>query len=132
MGIIASLLAACGVGGRSDVDAVQDALRAAVQELPEHLDGAVQFQDSSTAGTTLSGVLVLAGEDREQIEQSLLTVLETVTRTYLAQPDVRTAYVRLEAHPDGDRSTRVTTADVVPPASGANPTTDDLATHFDL
>ena len=95
MGIIASLLAACGVGGRSDVDAVQDALRAAVQELPEHLDGAVQFQDSSTAGTTLSGVLVLAGEDREQIEQSLLTVLETVTRTYLAQPDVRTAYVRV-------------------------------------
>lgn len=132
MGIIASLLAACGVGGRSDVDAVQDALRAAVQELPEHLNGAVQFQDSSTAGTTLSGVLVLAGEDREQIEQSLLTVLETVTRTYLAQPDVRTAYVRLEAHPDGDRSTRVTTADVVPPASGANPTTDDLATHFSL
>ena len=33
VGIIASLLAACGVGGRSDVDAVQDALRAAVGEL---------------------------------------------------------------------------------------------------
>lgn len=132
MGIIASLLAACGVGGRSDVGAVQDALRSEVEALPEHLDGQVQFQDTTNAGTTISGVLTLAGDDREQVEQSLLTVLEAVVRTYREQPDVRTAYVRLEGHPDGDRATRVVSADVVAPSSGANITTDDLATHFGL
>ena len=132
VGIIASLLAACGVGGRSDVGAVQDALRAAVEALPEHLEGLVQYQDSPNAGTTISGVLTLAGDDREQIEQSLLAVLETAVRTYRAQPGVRTAFVRLEAHPEGDRATRVVSADVVEPSSGANTTTDDLAAHFGL
>lgn len=132
MGIIASLLAACGVGGRSDVGAVQDALHAAVEALPEHLEGQVQYQDSTNAGTTIGGVLTLAGEDREQVEQSLLTVLESVVHTYREQPDVRTAYVRLEGHPEGDRATRVVSADVVAPTSGANITTDDLAAHFDL
>lgn len=130
VGIIGSLLTACGLGGSSDVTAVQDALRVAVEALPEHLDGKVQFQDSTSAGTTISGVLVLAGQDRAQIEQSLLTVLETVSDTYDQQPGVRTAFVRLEAHPEGDRGTRVITADVVSPSSGTNASTEDLAAHF--
>ena len=39
VGIVGSLLAACGLGGRSDVGAVQDALRTAVEALPGHLGG---------------------------------------------------------------------------------------------
>ncbi|MGO1198624.1 MAG: hypothetical protein ACTMKY_01840 [Dermabacteraceae bacterium] len=130
VGIIGSLLTACGLGGRSDVTAVQEALRGAVQALPEHLDGKVQFQDSTSAGTTISGVLVLAGRDRAEIEQSLLIVLETVSDTYDQQSGVRTAFVRIEGHPEGDRGTRVVAADVVTPTSGANVTTEDLAAHF--
>lgn len=130
MGIIGSLLTACGLGGRSDVAAVQDALRGAVEALPEHQGGKVQFQDSTSAGTTISGVLVLAGQDRAQIEQSLLAVLKTVSDTYDQQPGVRTAFVRIEAHPEGDRGTRVMTADVIAPSSGANATTEDLTAHF--
>lgn len=130
MGIIGSLLTACGLGGRSDVTDVQEALRVAVEALPEHRDGKVQFQDSTSAGTTISGVLVLAGQDRAQIERSLLVVLETVSDTYDQQPGVRTAFVRIEAHPEGDRGTRVMTADVVAASSGANVTTEDLAAHF--
>ena len=126
MGILGSLLAACGMGGRSDVDAVAAALRDAVEALPEHLDGLVQFQDSTSAGTTIGGVLVLEGEDRASVEQSLLTVLETVSRTYREQPGVRRAFVRVEAHPEGDAALRVLAADVVEPSSGANVTTDDL------
>lgn len=132
MGIVSSLLAACGLlGGHSDATEVQDALRGSVEALPEHLTGKVQFQDSAGAGTTISGVLVLAGADRAQIEQSLLVILETVSATYAEQPGVRTAFVRIEAHPEGDRSVRVTTADVVPPNSGANVTTEELAAHVD-
>lgn len=130
MGIIGSLLTACGLGGRSDVTAVQDALRVAVEALPEHLDGKVQFQDTTSAGTTISGVLVVVGQDRAEVEQSLLAILETVSDTYEQQPGVRTAFVRIEAHPDGDRGTRVMTADVVTPSSGANVTTEDLAARF--
>jgi hypothetical protein len=126
VGIVGSLLAACGLGGRSDAGAVQEALRTAVEALPEHREGLVQFQDSTSAGTTIGGVRALAGEDRAGVEQSLLTVLETVSRTYREQPGVRRAFVRLEAHPEGDESTRVLAADVVEPASGANVTTDDL------
>jgi hypothetical protein len=126
VGIVGSLLAACGLGGRSDVDAVQNALRAAVEALPEHLDGVVHFRDSASAGTSIGGVLVLEGEDRADIEQSLLAVLETVGRTYREQPDTRKAFVRIEAHPEGDDVMRVLSADVVEPASGANVTTDDL------
>lgn len=130
MGIIASLLAACGLGGRSDVAAVQEALRVAVEALPEHRAGNVQFQDSTSAGTTISGVLVLAGQDRAQIEQSLLVVLEAVSDTYDRQPGVRTALVRIEAHPEGDRTARVMTADAVAPTSDADTTTEDLTAHF--
>ncbi|ASK65785.1 hypothetical protein CFK39_07975 [Brachybacterium avium] len=130
MGIIASLLTACGLGGRSDAAAVQEALRVAVEALPEHRTGKVQFQDSNSAGTTISGVLVLAGRDRAQIEQSLLVVLEAVSDTYDQQPGVRTAFVRIEAHPEGDRATRVMSADAVAPSSGANTTTEDLTAYF--
>lgn len=132
VGIVGSLLAACGLGGRADVGAVQDALRAAVEALPEHLDGLVQFQDSASAGTFIGGVLVLVGEDRTEVEQSLLAVLGTVARTYREQSGVRKAFVRLEGHPAGDAATRVLAADVVAPASGANVTTDDLEAHFGL
>lgn len=130
MGIVTGLLAACGLGGRRDPSAVQEALRTAVEALPEHLDGLVQFQDSASAGTTISGVLVLAGEDRAGVESSLLTVLETVSGTYREQPGTRRAFVRIEAHPEGDSATRVLAADLVEPASGANVTTDDLAAQL--
>lgn len=130
MGIVGSLLAACGMGGRSDVGAVQDALRAAVEALPEHRGGLVQFQDSTNAGTTIGGVLILAGADREQVEESLLSVLVTVLGTYREQPNVRTAFVRIEAHPEGDTATRVLTTDVITPNSGANATTEDLEAQF--
>lgn len=130
MGIVGSLLAACGMGGRSDVGAVQDALRAAVEALPEHRGGLVQFQDSTNAGTTIGGVLILAGTDREQVEESLLSVLVTVLGTYREQPNVRTAFVRIEAHPEGDTATRVLTTDVITPSSGANATTEDLEAQF--
>lgn len=134
MGIIEGLLTACGLGGlggRSDVDAVTAALRTAVEGLPEHLDGLVQFQDSATAGTAIGGVLVLAGRDRAEVARSLLLVLETVSRTYDQQQGARTAAVRIEAHPEGDRDTRVRAAELVPPSSGADVTTEDLAAHLE-
>jgi len=130
VGILGTLLTACGLGPRSDVDAVGAALQQAVSALPEHLDGQIQYQDSTNAGTTIAGVLVLAGERREQIEESLLTVLGAVTRTYAEQPGVRTAYVRIEGHPAADAAARVLSADVITPSSGANVTTEDLDAHF--
>ncbi|WP_422116019.1 hypothetical protein [Brachybacterium sp. UNK5269] len=129
MRIIARLLTPSG-GPRRDAAAVADALQEAVRARPEHRAGRVHFQDSRTAGTVIAGVLALAGEDREQVAASLRSVLETVARTYAAQPGTRTAFVRLEAHPEGDRGTRVMPADVVAPATGPNVTTDDLAAHF--
>lgn len=130
MRILASLLSAVGLGPRSDAEAVTVALQEAVRARPEHRKGQVHFQDSANAGTVISGVLALAGEDREQVEASLRSVLETVVRTYAEQPGARTAFVRLEAHPEGDRGTRVVPADLVAPSAGANVTTDDLAAHF--
>ncbi len=127
MRILASLF---GLGPRSDAESVAAALQEAVRARPEHREGQVHFQDSANAGTVISGVLALAGEDREQVEASLRSVLETVVRTYAEQPGARTAFVRLEAHPVGDRGTRVMPADVVAPSAGANVTTDDLAAHF--
>lgn len=132
VGILGTLLTACGLGPRSDVEAVGAALHEAVAALPEHLDGQVRFQDSTNAGTTISGVLVLAGESREQVAESLLVVLETVARTYAEQPGVRTAFVRIEGHPEADDALRVLAAEVVEPSSGANITTEDLAAHFGL
>lgn len=135
MGIIGTLLNACGVGGgedRSDVKAVQEALQDAVELQSEHLDGAVRFQDSSQEGTVISGVFTVAGEDRAKVTACFAEVLDTVVRTYREQEGVRTACVRLAAHPAGDRATRVTTADVVAPADGEDVTTDDLAAHFGL
>lgn len=128
---IALGVAACG-DRRSDVPAVQAALQAAVESLPAWRGGQIQYQDSASAGTTISGVLVLAGDDRDAVAASLTSVLEAVIRTYVDQPQTRTAYVRLEGHPEGDRSTRVEAADVVQPAEGANVTTDDLTEHFGL
>jgi len=131
VGILGSLLAACGMGGRSDVDAVAAALRDAVEALPEHLDGEVRFQDSANAGTFVSGVLVLAGQEREAVETSLLRVLQTVDLVYREQARVRTAFVRIEAHPAGDRGLRVLATDVIPAGSAANITTDDLTAFFE-
>lgn len=130
MGIIGSLLAACGLGPRADVDAVRAALQEATAALPEHLGGTVSFQDSASTGTTIGGILTLAGTGRAEVEQSLLAVLEAVSAAYAAQPGVRTAFVRIEGHPEGDRNARVLSADVVPPATGANTTTEDLTARF--
>ncbi|MCT1619211.1 hypothetical protein [Janibacter hoylei] len=130
LGALILPVAACG--RRSDVPAVQAALRSAVEALPEHVAGLVQYQDSTSAGTTISGVLTLQGSDRAAVTASLERVLEAVARTYRDQADVRTAFVRLEAHPADDPATRVLTTEVVAPSEDANTTTDDLDAHFDL
>lgn len=133
MGIVGTLLSAClGRRPRSDASAVQSALVDAVGQMPEHIDGALRFQDAMNAGTRISGNLTLAGGDRAGVEASLSSVLETVIRTYREQADVRTASVLLEAHPEGDAATRVMASDVVPPGDGTRVTTDDLAAHFGL
>ena len=130
LGGLALSVGACG--RRSDVSAVQAALRSAVEALPEHVDGLVHYQDSGSAGTTIGGVLTLQGADRGAVAASLERVLETVARTYRDQADVRTAFVRVEAQPADDSATRVLTTEVVAPSEGANTTTDDLDAHFDL
>lgn len=130
LGGLALSVGACG--RRSDARAVQEALQSAVSALPVYVDGRVQYQDSATAGTTISGVLTLQGADRTAVAAALGSVLEAVARTYREQPHVRTAFVRLEAHPTGNPAERVPTAGVVPPSTGSNTTTDDLDAHFDL
>lgn len=131
--LIASLaMATAACGRRSDIPAVQAALQQAVESLPAWRSGRIQYQDSTSAGTTISGVLSLAGDDRDAAAASLVSVLEAVIRTYVDQPRTRTAFVRVEGHPEGDQSTRVTAADVLAPAEGANVTTDDLVEHFGL
>ena len=47
-----------------------------------------------------------------------------------AEPEFAVAFVRIEAHPEGERDTRVASADVISPSSGANASTEDLAAHF--
>ena len=69
LGGLALSVTACG--RRSDVPAVQAALRSAVEALPEHVDGLVQYQDSGSAGTTIGGVLTLQGADRAAVAASL-------------------------------------------------------------
>lgn len=129
--VIAIPLVACG-RDRSDISAVQAALQQTVESLAVWVDGQIQYQDSATAGTTISGVLTLAGEDRDAVAASLTDVLEAIIRTYSNQPKTRTGFVRVEGHPEGDRSLRVRSADVVRPAKGANVTTDDVVEHFGL
>lgn len=123
-------VAACG--RRSDVPAVRAALRSAVEALPEHVAGLVHYQDSFSTGTTIGGVLTLQGSDRAAVTASLERVLEAVARTYRDQANVRTAFVRLEAHPADDPATRVLTTEVVAPTESATTTTADLDAHFDL
>ncbi|SMC88591.1 hypothetical protein [Janibacter indicus] len=130
LGGLALSVGACG--RRSDARAVQEALQSAVSALPVYVDGRVQYQDSASAGTTISGVLTLQGADRTAVAAALGSVLEAVARTYREQPHVRTAFVRLEAHPTGNPAERVPTAGVVPPSTGSNTTTEDLEEHFDL
>ncbi len=131
LGALGAPLAACG-GRRSDIPAVTAALQEAVEARPEYRDGQVQFQDSSSAGTFINGVLTLEGADRDAVASSLEAVLEAVIRAYQDEPDVRAAQVRLEAHPAHDAGTRVLTADVVPPSEDSTTTTDDLDEHFGI
>lgn len=130
VGFVGLTLAACG--GRSDIPAVRDALQKAVEALDEYRDGQIQYQDSSAAGTTISGVLDLAGDDRDGVAESLTAVLEAVIRAYREQPDVRTAFVRITGQRDADANTRVESSEVVRASEDANVTTDDLEEHFDL
>lgn len=130
MGIVGTLLAACGIGGRSDTDAVSAALQAAVDAVPAHLDGTVQYQDTTMAGTRIDGVMIVAGQERDAVAGDLEALLEAVIRAYRAQPRTRTATVRLEARPAAESALRVRTADVIDPADGATVTTEDLARHF--
>lgn len=131
MGVFAALLSACG-GGRSDVDAVQKALQAAAADGPELGEGSVKFQDSGTVGTVIDGVLAVTATDADQARTQYEAILERVVRAYAQQPRTRTASVLLEAHPDGDRNTRLLPTDVVAPSSGTTVTSDDLAAHFGI
>lgn len=130
VGGVGLMLAACG--SRSDIAAVRDALQEAVEGLGEYRGGQIQFQDSSTAGTTISGILDLAGDDRDGVAESLTAVLEAVIRAYRKQPDVRTAFVRITGQLVADANTSVESSDIVRPSEGANVTTDDLEEHFGL
>lgn len=131
LGFTGLALSGC-FGRRSDPSAVADALNSAVTTLPVYVDGAVQFQDSVSAGTTIGGVLTLAGSSSYEVADSLHAVLETIIRTYVDQPGTDTAFVRVEGHPSGDAATRVLAADIIPAASGANVTTDDLAEFYGI
>lgn len=126
------LLLAAGCGARSDIPAVREALQSAMEDVPGYVAGTLHYQDQATVGTTIGGVLAVTGSTREESADVLADILETVTRTYLDQPNVRTAFVRLSAHPQSDESTTVETGDIVPTGDGGNTTTDDLAEHFGL
>lgn len=130
VGAVGLTLTACG--GRSDIAAVRNALQEAVEGLGEYRGGQIQYQDSSTAGTIISGILDLAGDDRDGVAESLTAVLEAVIRAYREQPDVRTAFVRIRGQLVADANTRVESNETVRPSSGANVTTDDLEEHFGL
>ncbi|WP_241241516.1 hypothetical protein [Brevibacterium linens] len=132
IGVAGIALSGCFRQAQTDPAAVADALRSAVTAMPEHLDGEVQFQDSFSAGTTIGGVLTLAGSSSYEVADSLHAVLETIIRTYVDQPGTDTAFVRVEGHPSGDAATRVLAADIIPAASGANVTTDDLAEFYGI
>ena len=109
----------------------RSAVAARAEKARAWADSSIQGR-STSAGTTISGVLTLQGADRAAVTASLERVLETVARTYRDQADVRTAFVRVEAHPADDSATRVLTTEVVAPSDGANTTTDDLDAHFDV
>ena len=132
LGVAGIALSGCFRQAQTDPAAVADALRSAVTAMPEHLDGEVQFQDSFSAGTTIGGVLTLAGSSSYEVADSLHAVLETIIRTYVDQPGTDTAFVRVEGHPSSDAATRVLAADIIPAASGANVTTDDLAEFYGI
>ena len=121
-----------GCTPRSDQSAVQAALQSTLGAVPGYVDGTIQYQDGPSSGTTISAVLAVTATDREGTAEALKSVLEAVVRTYIDQPDVRTAFVRISASPEGDRSIHVDTADIVTPSEGANATTDDVASHFML
>lgn len=128
-------LAGCGIlgaGERSDPEAVQRALQGAVEALPEYADGTVQYVDGISSGTTISGVLRVKSTSREESERALTRIHEALIRTYLTQPSVRKAFVRMTVSPHDDASGTVDSADVAPPEEGANTTTDDLAAQFGL
>lgn len=131
LGFTVLALSGC-FGRRSDPSAVADALNSAVTTLPVYVDGAVQFQDSVSAGTTIGGVLTLDGGDFAEVAESLKAILETIIRTYVEQPGADTAFVRVEGHPQSDQAVRVLAVDVVPASNGANVTTDDLIEYFDV
>lgn len=131
LGFTGLALSGC-FGRRSDPSAVADALNSAVTTLPVYVDGAVQFQDSVSAGTTIGGVLTLDGGDFAEVADSLKAILETIIRTYVEQPGADTAFVRVEGHPQSDQAVRVLAVDVVPASNGANVTTDDLIEYFDV
>lgn len=86
LGFTGVALSGCLWRSTSDPSAVADALDSAVTAMPEHLDGELQFQDSFSAGTTIGGVLVLAGSSSHEVADSLRAVLETIIRTYAEQP----------------------------------------------
>lgn len=138
-GVVATLglatVVGCGViggGERSDAEAVQRALQAAVEELPEYADGTVQYSDGISSGMTISGVLRVNAASREQTQRALTRIHETLIRTYVAQPHVQEAFVRLSAAPSDDAAAVVESAEVAPSAEGANTTTDDLVVQFGL
>lgn len=137
---LAMLLTGCALlnGGSSGTDreanriAVQEALQGAVEALPEHIDGTVHFQDSGMTGTVINGVLIVAGDDRDEALASFTKILETTLRVYLEQSGVGTATVRLEARLDPESSMRLFPSDVLGLDEQRNVDSDELAEYFGL
>ncbi|MGO1838634.1 MAG: hypothetical protein ACTH2J_01660 [Candidatus Microbacterium stercoravium] len=121
-----------GLGERSDAEAVQRALQAEVEALPEYADGTVKYVDGVSSGTTISGVLRVRSSSREQTEQALNRIHEALVRTYIEQPYVRRSFVRMTVSPSDDAQATVESADVAPTEYGATPTTDDIIAQFGL
>ena len=130
-GALAAVLAGC-VGRRSDQAAVQAALQAAVERVPDYVDGAIHFVDGASPGTSITGNIVVDTATTAETEQALERIHEAIVRTYLQQPDVRTAGVRIRAYPPTDAQAVVESADIAAAPGEVAVDTDQLAAQFGL
>ena len=131
IGALGLALTGC-FGGRSDVQAVQRTLQAAVEDLPEYVAGKVQYQDGFSAGTSISGNISVATTTRAETEQALERIHEALIRAYLPQRNVRLASVRMRAYPPDQRNEVVTSADIAGSEDSVSVDTDDLIEQFDI
>lgn len=131
VGALGLALTGC-FSGRSDVETVQRALQAAVEDLPEYVAGKVQYQDGFSQGTSISGNISVATTTRAETERALERIHEALIRSYLPQTNVRLASVRMRAYPPDQANEVVTSADIVGPEDRVSVDTDDLIEQFDI